>query len=88
MFLFDNFLFLADFTTVEPLGLLIFWTCLILLTFTVGIASSVHIYRNDFKNNTLRIFWLLSIILTAGFVGWFYWFQRKKFLLDEDNLSD
>ena len=86
-----KFLFLKDFTLPAKSGIFYVFDLLyivIIINLIIGFISLIHILTNDFKDNSIRLFWLIGILFTGGFAAWFYWFQRKKILSENQNLSD
>jgi hypothetical protein len=72
---------LADFTVIYPdySGLIIILGILIasLIFLMIGL---IDLFTRDFKDNSERIFWLIAIILTAGFATPFYLFKRRNLI--------
>ena len=72
-----------DFTINNPFfperfigyGFTIYFVCLL-----IGFIALIDILTKDFKDKADRLFWLVAVMLTFGFAGIFYFFQRSKLL--------
>lgn len=73
-------LLLADFSVIHPdySGVVIMGILVISLLFLL--IGLIDLFLRDFKDNTEKIFWLLAIILTAGFATPFYLIKRRKLI--------
>ncbi len=54
-------------------GMMIYFACLL-----IGFIAIMDILTKNFKDKQDRLFWLVAVILTFGFAGIFYLFQRRK----------
>lgn len=71
---------LAEFSVIHPdyTGVIILGISIIsLILLLIGL---IDLFIREFKDNTERIFWLIAIILTAGFATPFYLFKRRKLI--------
>lgn len=51
-----------------------------LVCLLIGLIALIDILTKNFHDKSDRLFWLVAVVLTFGFAGIFYFFQRRKLL--------